>query len=106
MYTPSGILPLVKQETKRAMDRRLARLEGQVSGLRKMVQEDRYCLDILTQLGAIKGALDQVGAELVASHLETCVLGHGTESEHEHCKPMSQEELLDEFRLTLSRLMR
>ena len=91
--------------TKSAIDKRLARLEGQVSGLRRMVSDDRYCLDIVTQISAVRSALDQVAAELVASHLQTCILGHGTETEHEHCRPMSQEELIKELKTVLSRLV-
>jgi len=93
-------------EVRQAMDRRLARIEGQVGGLRRMVADGKYCVDILTQLAAIRSALDQAGAELAACHVKTCILGHGTGSEHEQSKPMSQEELVDELRVTLSRLMR
>ena len=92
--------------TKQQLDRRLARVEGQVSGVRGMVREDRYCLDILTQISAARSALDQLGAELVASHLKSCILGHGTPTEHEHCEAMTQDELIDELRTSLSRLMR
>lgn len=92
--------------TKAKLDRRLARLEGQVAGLRRMVRDDRYCIEILTQLSAVRAALDQVGAEMVASHMRTCILGRGTGSEHECSRSMTQEELVDELRLAVSRLMR
>ena len=92
--------------SKASVDRRLARLEGQVRGLRKMVSEDVYCVDILTQVAAARSALDQVGAELAAGHVKSCIVGHGTASEHEHCKAMSQDELIEELRTTLSRLMK
>ena len=91
---------------KKAVDRRLARLEGQVGGLRRMVEEDKYCVDILTQLAAVRSALDQIGAELVANHVQNCILGHGHATEHANAKPMSQDELMEELRVTLSRLMR
>ena len=71
-----------------------------------MVEEDRYCVDILTQLAAVRSALDQVGAELAAAHVKGCIIGHGTDTEHDQCKPMSQDELIEELRVTLSRLMR
>jgi len=90
----------------KSVDRRLARLEGQIKGLRRMIAEDQYCIDILTQLAAVRSALDQAAAELAANHVKSCILGHGTGDEHEHCKPMSQEEMIDELRITLSRLMR
>lgn len=93
-------------ESRKAVDRRLARVEGQVRGLRRMVEQGEYCADILTQLAATRSALEQIGAELAASHVRTCIVGHGGDTEHERAKPMSQEELIDELRVTLSRLVR
>jgi DNA-binding FrmR family transcriptional regulator len=93
-------------EARKAVDRRLARIEGQIRGLRRMVEQGEYCCDILTQLSATRSALDQVGAELATSHVQTCIVGHGCETEHDRAKPMSQEELLEELRVTLSRLVR
>ncbi len=92
--------------TKIGLDRRLARIEGQVRGLRRMVEEDTYCNDILNQLNAVRSALDQVGAELVARHVQTCILGHDTSTAHSHAKAMTTDELVEELRETLSRLMR
>jgi CsoR family transcriptional regulator, copper-sensing transcriptional repressor len=91
---------------KSSIDRRLARLEGQVRGLRRMLSEDSYCCDVLTQVAAVRSALDQVGAEIAAAHVKSCILGHGSGSEHEGSKSMTQDELVDELRDTLSRLMR
>lgn len=71
-----------------------------------MLAQDQYCVDILTQVAAARSALDQVGAELVASHVQSCIVGHGSGSEHVHSLPMSQEDLVEELRTTLSRLMR
>lgn len=93
-------------DSKQGMDRRLARIEGQIGGLRRMVAEDKYCVDILTQLAAVRSALDQAGAELAAVHVKTCIIGHGTGSEHEHSHSMTQDEMIDELKVTLSRLMR
>lgn len=93
-------------ESRKAIDRRLARVEGQIRGLRRMVDQNEYCADILTQLAATRSALEQVGAELAASHVRTCIVGHGCDTEHDKAKPMSQEELIDELRVTLSRLVR
>lgn len=103
---PGGYNAAVEAESRKAVDRRLARIEGQVRGLRRMVERDEYCADILTQMAAIRSALDQVGAELAVSHVRTCILGHGQDSEHEKAKCMTQDELLDELRVTLSRLVR
>ena len=51
----------------------MRRVEGQVRGLQKMVDEDRYCIDVLTQVGAVKAALDGVALLLLADHTEHCV---------------------------------
>lgn len=93
-------------ESRKSVDRRLARIEGQIRGLRRMVEQEEYCCDILTQLSATRSALDQVGAELATSHVRTCIVGHGSDTEHDKAKPMSQEELVEELRVTLSRLVR
>jgi CsoR family transcriptional regulator, copper-sensing transcriptional repressor len=88
---------------------RLSRIAGQVAGLQKMVDEDRYCVDILTQLAAVRSALDAVGVQLLTDHVEHCVAGaheHGGGGAHPSAKKKSQEELLDEVRLTLSRFLR
>jgi DNA-binding FrmR family transcriptional regulator len=53
--------------------KRLHRIEGQVRGIEKMVDEDRYCTDILTQIAAVKTALEQVGAKLLEGHVNHCV---------------------------------
>ena len=58
---------------KRDVQGRLRRVEGQVRGLQKMVDEDRYCIDVLTQVGAVKAALDSVALLLLADHTEHCV---------------------------------
>ncbi len=71
-----------------------------------MVESDEYCCDILTQLAATRSALEQAGAEIVGSHIKTCILGHGTSEAHEHAKPLTHDELVDELKVTLSRLMR
>jgi len=85
---------------------RVKRVAGQVDGVRRMMEEGRYCLDILNQISAARSALDALGVELLTRHLETCVLGHGSGSEHEHAKPMSQEELLAEVKASLSRFLK
>jgi DNA-binding FrmR family transcriptional regulator len=60
---------------KDALIRRLRRIEGQVRGLERMVADDRYCIDILTQIAAVRTALDQVGARLLEDHVTHCVSG-------------------------------
>lgn len=57
----------------RTVQTRLRRIEGQVRGLQKMVEEDRYCIDVLTQVAAVKAALEAVALQLLAGHTEHCV---------------------------------
>ncbi len=58
---------------KKKIDPRLARIEGQVKGIRNMVQSDRYCVDILLQLSAVVSALKKVEDLVMENHLNTCV---------------------------------
>ena len=57
-----------------ALKKRLHRIEGQVRGIERMVDEDRYCIDILTQVGAVKTALDSMAVEILNDHVTHC--GH------------------------------
>ena len=58
---------------KAAVHNRLRRIEGQVRGLQRMVEDDVYCIDVLTQLSAVTRALQSVGLELMGDHLDHCV---------------------------------
>jgi CsoR family transcriptional regulator, copper-sensing transcriptional repressor len=60
--------------TKDQLENRLRRIEGQVRGIEKMVDEDRYCIDVLTQIGAVQAALDKVALGLLDGHARTCVV--------------------------------
>jgi DNA-binding FrmR family transcriptional regulator len=60
---------------KDALAARLKRIEGQVRGIERMVDEERYCIDILTQISAIQAALDKVGLRLLEQHAAHCVIG-------------------------------
>lgn len=60
-------------EDKEAVLRRLARIEGQVGGLRRMVEEEAYCVDVLTQIAAVSRALEGVSLKLLADHTNHCV---------------------------------
>ncbi|WP_231715897.1 metal-sensitive transcriptional regulator [Arthrobacter zhangbolii] len=66
---------------KDAYLRRLRRIEGQVRGIARMVEEDKYCIDILTQVAAINKALHAVSLGLVQDHMSHCVVGAARESE-------------------------
>ncbi len=60
---------------KEALTKRLHRIEGQVRGIERMVQDDRYCLDILTQVAAVKTALESLAFEVLDDHVRHCVAG-------------------------------
>ena len=67
---------------------RLSRIDGQVRGIQRMVDEDRYCIDILTQVNAVKAAIDKVALSLLKDHVQHCVAdaakaGKGDEKLHE-----------------------
>ena len=60
-------------ESKQAHVKRLHRIEGQVRGIERMVEEDRYCIDILTQIGAVTTALESLGMKILDDHVRHCV---------------------------------
>ena len=65
--------------TKDQLLKRLARIKGQVGGVERMVREDRYCIDVLTQIAAIEAALDKVALGLLDDHARHCVVGGAPE---------------------------
>jgi len=86
----------MRSETRQDVSRRLNRIAGQVEGLKGMVDDDRYCVDVLHQIAAVRAALDRVGKVLLGAHVETCVVeafASGTLKEREKKKA----ELLDVF---------
>lgn len=62
-------------ENRDAVLKRLRRIEGQVRGVERMVEENRYCIDVVTQVTAIQAALDKVALELLTDHAAHCVVG-------------------------------
>jgi DNA-binding FrmR family transcriptional regulator len=62
-------------ENREAVLKRLRRIEGQVRGVQGMVEENRYCIDVVTQVTAIQAALDKVALELLSDHAAHCVVG-------------------------------
>jgi DNA-binding FrmR family transcriptional regulator len=94
---PSGVEGVPRTSTSYAHDKakimaRLRRMEGQVRGVQRMVEEDQYCLDVLTQLSAIIAAARQTGLLVLEDHVRGCVLG----PEHAHAE-IDREELLTEL---------
>jgi CsoR family transcriptional regulator, copper-sensing transcriptional repressor len=63
--------------SKEELLNRLARVEGQVRGLRAMVEEDRYCIDVMTQINAVQAALDKIALGLLDGHARHCLAGEG-----------------------------
>jgi len=69
----------MRKDIKASVQKRLGRIEGQVRGLSKMVEEDRYCIDIVTQISAVRAALRRVEEEVLRDHVAHCV-GHAIAS--------------------------
>jgi CsoR family transcriptional regulator, copper-sensing transcriptional repressor len=87
---------VLNDDTKAKARGRLRRIEGQVQGLQRMLDNDAYCVDILLQISAAQGALEQVQKLLLGRHIESCVadaLRSGSKSERQQ----KVEELLDVF---------
>ena len=72
MKTESAALPGYSKDKDKVLAR-FRRIEGQVRGLHRMVEEDRYCIDVLTQVAAVKAALESVSLTLLEDHMEHCV---------------------------------
>lgn len=77
---------------------RLNRIEGQVRGIKKMVENDVYCTDILTQVSAIQSALNAFNKELLTNHVKTCVV--------DDIKNGKEDEVIDELMITIKKLMK
>jgi DNA-binding FrmR family transcriptional regulator len=95
----------MKAKVHNGLKARLNRITGQVAGIQRMAEEGRYCVDILTQIAAVRSALDALGMELLTNHLESCVLGRGSGTEHKCAKALTREKLLAEVKTTLSRFL-
>ncbi|MDQ6621213.1 MAG: metal-sensitive transcriptional regulator [Pseudomonadota bacterium] len=65
----------VHRADKTMLGKRINRIEGQVRGVAKMIEEDRYCVDVLTQISAVQAALDALALQMLESHLKGCVQG-------------------------------
>ena len=96
----------MKENSQKKLVARVKRIAGQVAGVERMLDDKRYCVDILNQIAAVRSALDALGVELLTRHLESCVLGHGSDTEHLNARTMTQQELLAEVKTALSRFLR
>ena len=79
------------------MSNRLNRIEGQVRGIKRMLEQDAYCTDILIQVSAVNAALNSFNKELLAEHIRTCVAEDIRQG---------KDETIDELVVTLQKLMR
>jgi DNA-binding FrmR family transcriptional regulator len=84
--------------------KRLARIAGQVAGLQKMLDDDRYCVDILTQVSALRSALDQFGLLMLSTHIEDCVYGKGHDPSGSSYN--TPDERVQEIKVTLNRFLK
>ena len=78
---------------KDALKKRLHRIEGQVRGIERMVDDDRYCIDILTQVSAVKTALESLAFQLLDDHVSHCVADALASGDHEIASQKSEELL-------------
>jgi DNA-binding FrmR family transcriptional regulator len=86
--------------TREQLLKRLARIEGQVRGVSRMVEEDRYCIDVITQINSIQAALDKVSLGLLDDHARHCLVGgHGGPSDPDE----QVQELMGDVGRMLSR---
>ena len=83
--------------TREQLQNRLRRIEGQVRGVQRMVDEDRYCIDVITQISAIQAALDKVALGLLAEHADHCVVSGD--------RDLTPEESSQELMAAVARLM-
>jgi len=86
----------LKEDVRDQVLGRLKRISGQVAGIQRMVEGDRYCVDVLLQVAAAEAALDRVGHLVLASHVDTCV-SSALESGRPKERKKKMDELLDVF---------
>ena len=89
---------LSKNNDKDAIIKGLKRIEGQVKGIQKMVEEERYCVDILTQISAIRSAINKVGSIILENHMKGCV--------SQSIKEGDSEEMIDELMKTIDKFFK
>lgn len=98
MSPDPGAPPRGYSASREQLLKRLARVEGQVRGVMRMVEEDRYCVDVLTQINAARAALDRIALGLLDGHMRTCLLGEGE-------GPKTAEDQTDEVMGAVGRML-
>ena len=86
-----------EESEKRKLINRLSRIEGQIRGIKKMVEDDIYCNDILTQVTAASSALDSFSKEILGTHIKTCVVNNIKKENY---------EVIDELLETIQKMMK
>jgi DNA-binding FrmR family transcriptional regulator len=94
MYTLRGYSSSMDERVKKSQLARLGRIEGQVRGVARMVEEDRYCIDVINQVRAVRAALDKVEQEILQDHLQHCV-AHAFHAGSERDRQVKIDELLE-----------
>lgn len=94
IYTPYGYMARMQNDTRTACLKRLSRIEGQVRGLSRMLEEDRYCIDIVTQVAAVRAALKKVEEEVLRDHVAHCV-AHAIQSGDADAQRAKVDELIE-----------
>ena len=87
--------------TKKSVAARLRRIEGQIGGLLRMVEDDRYCVDVLTQISAVRAALHKVEGEILRDHVSHCVAHAFVAGD-----PIDQQRKVEELVETVGRMSR
>lgn len=87
--------------TKKSVSARLRRIEGQIGGLLRMVEDDRYCVDILTQISAVRAALHKAEGEILRDHVSHCVARAFAAGD-----PVDQQRKVEELVETVGRMSR
>ncbi len=91
-------------DDRKPLKNRINRICGQVEGLRKMIEEERYCVDILTQIAAVRSALDALGVSVLSDHVKHCV--SGGPNPHADSATRSPQDLASEVETVLKRFLR
>ena len=89
-----GMVQAMNEKLKKSQLARLGRIEGQVRGVARMIEEERYCIDVLTQIRAVRAALAKVEQETLNDHLQHCV-AHAFHAGSEHDRKTKIDELLE-----------
>lgn len=91
----------MNRDVKKSVTGRLRRIEGQIGGLLRMVEEDRYCVDVMTQISAVRAALHKVEQQILGDHVAHCVAGAFTTGDTEE-----QKQKINELVETIGRMAR